>query len=76
MRGAPFVGWFEAKEGALVLGSQDVEKAVGALTDVTDPLMQIVQHRFTPKLLPLTVEYDPLNLSGILVPGPRIAPAS
>src|ERR1700716_3191812 len=49
---------------SIVLFRQELNQSVGALADVTHPLMEILQHRF-PALLPqLVVEDDPFQVTG------------
>ena len=55
---------FDSQQCALSLTGHEVKQSVRPLSDVSDSLMQLPQHRFATDLLPLVVELDALQLPG------------
>ena len=54
--------WFDSKQRAFVFRGEHVEKAVRALADVAEPLLQLDEQRLAAKLLPSVVEDNALQL--------------
>src|SRR6267154_1563658 len=57
------VSRLNAEQRALVFRRQHIQEPVRSLTDVSDALLQVHQHRLTPEFFPFIIEFDPLNLA-------------
>src|SRR6188508_3283173 len=53
----------ELQDGAIVFIREQVEKAVGTLANVSNPLPQLDQQRLAPDLLPFVIEDDSMQLT-------------
>lgn len=44
--------WLDAEQRAMIFICQHIQQAIGPLTDISDALFQIVQHRLAGELFP------------------------
>src|SRR6516164_7037485 len=62
LAGKPSGRRLDSEKSARVFIGQQVEQPIGALTNITDPLVQFGEYRLASKLFHLVVEDDTLNV--------------